>query len=82
MACKAADEMVDMWYTVRELTDANPVINIHAGLQADYANAIDDGLKQTSFNGTDWAQTRESIGGLAEIIVEETNTKIKEEFSN
>ena len=76
------DEMVDMWYTVRELTDANPVINIHAGLQADYANAIDDGLKQTSFNGTDWAQTRESIGGLAEIIVEETNTKIKEEFSN
>lgn len=76
------DEMIDMWYTVRKLTDENPVINIHAGLQSDYANAIDDGLKQASFSGTDWAQTRESIGGLAEIIVEETNQKIAENFSN
>lgn len=76
------DEMIDMWYTVRGLTDANPVINIHAGLQTDYANAIDDGLKQTSFSGTEWAQTRDSISGLAENAVNETNKKIEEGFSN
>ena len=74
--------MVEMWYKVRELTDENPVINIHSGLQSDVANAVDDGLKQASFSGTDWAQTRESIGGLAEIAIDETNKKIEEGFSN
>lgn len=76
------DEMIEMWYKVRELTDANPVINIHMGLTSDVANAVDDGLKQASFNGTDWAVTRESISGLADISVEETNKKIQDNFSN
>ncbi|MCM1329538.1 MAG: extracellular solute-binding protein [Ruminococcus sp.] len=75
------DEMVDMWYTVRELTDENPVINIHMGLASDVAKAVDDGLKQTSFNGTDWAVTRESISGMAQISIDETNAKIQEGFA-
>lgn len=76
------DEMVEMWYKVRELTDENPVINIHMGLTSDVAAAVDDGLKQASFNGTDWAVTRESISALAQISIDETNKKIEEEFSN
>lgn len=76
------DDMVDMWYKVRQLTDENPVINIHMGLTSDVANAVDDGLKQASFNGTDWAVTRESISGLADISIDETNKKIQENFPN
>lgn len=76
------DDMVEMWYKVRELTDENPVINIHMGLTSDVANAVDDGLKQASFNGTDWAVTRESISGLADISIDETNKKIQENFPN
>lgn len=75
------DEMVEMWYKVRELTDANPVINIHMGLEDTVANQVDDGLKQASFNGTDWSVTRESISALTDLSIEETNKKIKENFS-
>lgn len=75
------DEMVEMWYKVRELTDANPVINIHMGLEETVANQVDDGLKQASFNGTDWSVTRESISALTDLSIEETNKKIKENFS-
>lgn len=76
------DEMVDMWYTVRELTDANPVINIHTGLTKDIADAVDDGIKQASFNGTDWATTRESIGGMTQLAIDELNEQIAAEFPN
>lgn len=75
------DEMVEMWYKVRELTDANPVINIHMGLEDTVAKQVDDGLKQASFNGTDWSVTRESISALTDLSIEETNKKIKENFS-
>lgn len=75
------DEMVDMWYTVRKMTDENPVINIHAGLPTDIANTVDDGLKQASFNGTDWAVTRENMSGMTQTAIDELNAQIQENFS-
>ncbi|MDE6592174.1 MAG: extracellular solute-binding protein, partial [Oscillospiraceae bacterium] len=75
------DEMVEMWYKVRELTDANPVINIHAGLPTDVANIVDDGIKQASFNGTDWAVTRDNMNDLVNTTIDELNAEIKENFS-
>ncbi|MDE7295021.1 MAG: extracellular solute-binding protein [Oscillospiraceae bacterium] len=75
------DEMVEMWYKVRELTDANPVINIHAGLPTDVANIVDDGVKQASFNGTDWSVTRDNMNDLVNTTIDELNTQIAENFS-
>ncbi|MGN0586918.1 MAG: hypothetical protein ACI4JF_06495, partial [Oscillospiraceae bacterium] len=75
------DEMFDMWYTVRELTDANPVVSLHMGLPTDVASAVDDGIKQASFSGTEWGSTRDSISVLTDTAVEELNEQIKANFS-
>ena len=75
------DEMFEMWRTVRELTDENPVVSFHMGLPKDVADIVDDRIKQASFNGTDWATTREEINGLTQVTVDELNEKIKANFS-
>lgn len=75
------DEMFEMWRTVRELTDENPVVSFHSGLPKDVADIVDDRIKQASFNGTDWATTREEINGLTQVTVDELNEKIKANFS-
>ena len=62
---------------VRELTDANPVVSLHMGIPKDYANIVDDGIKQASFNGKDWAVTREEISGAVQSSIDELNEKIK-----
>ncbi len=74
------DEMFEMWYKVRELTDSNPVVSLHMGLPTDIAAAVDDGIKQASFNGTDWAVTRESLSIMTDTAVEELNQKIEAGF--
>ena len=73
--------MFEMWRTVRELTDENPVVSFHMGLPKDVADIVDDRIKQASFNGTDWATTREEINGLTQVTVDELNEKIKANFS-
>lgn len=75
------DEMFEMWYKVRELTDANPVVSLHMGLPSEVAAIVDDSIKQASFNGTDWAVTRETISGLTQTTVDELNHQIEENFS-
>ncbi len=75
------DEMFEMWYKVRELTDANPVVSLHMGLPSEVAAVVDDSIKQASFNGTDWAVTRETISGLTQTTVDELNHQIEENFS-
>ena len=75
------DEMFDMWYKVRELTDANPVVSLHMGLPTEVAAIVDDSIKQASFNGTDWNTTRETISGLTQTTVDELNHQIEEKFS-
>lgn len=74
------DEMFEMWYKVREMTDENPVVSLHMGLPTDVAAIVDDGIKQASFNGTDWAVTRESMSELTQQTVDELNAKIEEKF--
>ena len=75
------DEMFEMWYKVRELTDANPVVSIHTGIPTEVSAIVDDSIKQASFNGTDWATTRASISELTQLTVDELNEKIKSNFS-
>ncbi len=75
------DEMFEMWYKVRELTDANPVVSLHMGLPSEVAAIVDDSIKQASFSGKDWNVTREEISGLTQTTVDELNSVIEEKFS-
>ena len=75
------DEMIDMMHTVDELTEANPVISLHMGLSTDYANALDDAIKQASFSGKEWSVSREEINGAIQTNVDEINKKIQEDFT-
>ncbi len=75
------DEMFEMWYKVRELTDANPVVSLHMGLPSEVAAIVDDSIKQASFNGKDWNVTREEISALTQTTVDDLNHVIQEKFS-
>ena len=45
-------------------------------ITASLAACNDEGIKQASFNGTDWGSTRESLNGMTNTAVEEINNKI------
>ena len=75
------DEMFEMWYKVRELTDANPVVSLHMGLPSEVASIVDDSIKQASFSGKDWNVTREEISALTQTTVDDLNHVIQEKFS-
>ncbi len=75
------DEMFEMWYKVRELTDANPVVSLHMGLPSEVAAIVDDSIKQASFSGKDWNVTREEISALTQTTVDDLNHVIQEKFS-
>ena len=75
------DEMFEMWYKVRELTDANPVVSLHMGLPSEVASIVDDQIKQASFSGKDWNVTREEISALVQTTVDDLNHVIEEKFS-
>lgn len=74
------DTMVEMWYKVRELTDANPMISFHTGLGKKVSDGLDDGLKQTSFNGKEWSVTREEQSSKVQNEVDRINNVIKEKY--
>lgn len=74
------DNMVDMWYTVRELTDANPMVSLHTGLDSIVSPQLDDALKQASFNGKEWSVTTGEIGIGVQNEVDRINKVIEEKY--
>ncbi len=79
------DEMLEMNKTVDDLTAEHPMISFVGGLSGDIngagvAHDIDDALKQASFNGTDWASTREAVNLLAQTDIDELNARIDNEL--
>lgn len=70
------DEMVDMWYKVKELTNAHPIINIYNGLDSNIAASFDDALKQTSYSGKEWSETTRELGTGVQKAVDEVNSTI------
>ena len=70
------DLLFEMKDKAVEIMNANPMISFHNGLPTDVSKQVDDGVKQASFNGTDWGSTRESLNGMTNTAVEEINNKI------
>ena len=73
------DEMLDMQKTIADMTNENPVYDIHAGCPTDLYNLIDSGETgiRAPFYGLDWATVRDSLVSAAEIYIEEFNAQVE-----
>lgn len=74
------DDMVDMWYKTKELTNEHPIIDFYAGVSPDVYNIVHNPIKDTSYNGKEWSTTRDEISGAVDDLLNEMNEKIAAEF--
>ncbi|MBQ5316392.1 MAG: extracellular solute-binding protein [Oscillospiraceae bacterium] len=74
------DEMIDMWHKTKELTNENPVIDFYAGCSSDIYDLVHNPIKDASYNGKDWATTRDEITPAVETEIEALNQQIKDNF--
>ncbi len=68
-------EMIDMRYEVRRLTQANPVRDIYGGLPTDASQILSEVINMP-LNGTDWFTARDSATDAVDVLLEEVNAKI------
>lgn len=74
------DEMLDMWVKTKELTNAHPVVDFYAGTSDDIYNIVHNPIKDTSYNGKEWATTRSEISEAVQIRLDELNATISANF--
>ena len=72
--------MIDMWYKTKELTNENPVVDFYAGVSSDLYDIVHNPIKDASYNGKDWATTRDEISAPAQNLIDEMNKQIAENF--
>ncbi len=72
------EEMLEMWETTKELTNANPVIDMYAGVSQDMYDVVHNPIKDTSYNGKEWATTRSEISGVVQMLLDDMNAQIAE----
>ena len=65
--------------TIAEMTNANPVYDIHAGCPSDLYDIIDSGEFgiRAAFYGHEWATVRDALVPAVEIYVDEFNAQIE-----
>lgn len=71
------DEMVEMYNYVNELTNAHPVVDFYAAVNADVYELLHNPIKDASYNGTDWYQTRDERNDVVQSYIDELNEKLK-----
>lgn len=74
------DEMIEMWHKTKELTNENPIIDFYAGCSNDIYDMVHNPIKDTSYNGKEWATTRDEISDAVQTAVDALNEKISTEF--
>lgn len=74
------DEMIEMWHNTKELTNENPIIDFYAGCSNDIYDMVHNPIKDTSYNGKEWATTRDEISDAVQTAVDALNEKISTEF--
>ena len=74
------DEMIDMWHKTKELTNENPVIDFYAGTSSDIYDLVHNPIKDASYNGKDWATTRDEISGAVQNEIDALNKEIEANF--
>lgn len=71
------DEMIEMDRYITELTNAHPVIDFYAAVNSDVTDLLSNSIKDSSYNGTDWYSTRESINDAVQSNVDAMNETLK-----
>ncbi len=71
------DEMIEMYNYTNDLTNAHPVVDFYAAVNADVYELLHNPIKDASYNGTDWYQTRDERNGAVQAYIDELNEKLK-----
>ncbi len=71
-------EQYDMLETVRELTNANPVIEMYNAVNDAVAGYINNPMKECYNSGASWTQTREQIRSAVQAELDDANAKLAE----
>lgn len=71
------DEMIEMYNYVNDLTNAHPVVDFYAAVNADVYELLHNPIKDASYNGTDWYQTRDKRNDVVQSYIDELNEKLK-----
>lgn len=71
------DEMIEMYNYVNDLTNAHPVVDFYAAVNADVYELLHNPIKDASYNGTDWYQTRDERNAAVQNYIDEINEKLK-----
>lgn len=75
-----SDDMIAMLKKTRELTNENPVIDFYAGTSSNVFDMVHNPIKDASYNGKDWATTRDEISAAVQSEIDGLNEQIKENF--
>lgn len=71
------DEMIEMYNYVNDLTNEHPVVDFYAAVNADVYELLHNPIKDASYNGTDWYQTRDERNAAVQNYIDEMNEKLK-----
>lgn len=71
------DEMIEMYNYVNDLTNEHPVVDFYAAVNADVYELLHNPIKDASYNGTDWYQTRDERNDAVQAYIDELNEKLK-----
>lgn len=72
------DEMIEMQQKIIDLTQENPVYDLHAGCPTDMYNLIDGseyGIR-AAFYGGDWPSVREALADAVQVYVDQFNDEV------
>lgn len=75
------DDMIDMWYKTKELTNAHPVIDFYAGVSQNVYDMVHNPIKDASYNCKEWNITRDEISEAVQAEIDELNVQIEENFN-
>ncbi len=71
------DEMVEMYSYVNDLTNAHPVVDFYAAVNDDVYELLHNPIKDASYSGVDWYQTRDERNDVVQVYIDELNEKLK-----
>ena len=70
---KWTDEMFEMYDTVKEMTDANPVFDFYGAVSSKLYSYVHNPMKEAFNQGISWTQTKEEIKGGVQKEIDKAN---------
>lgn len=66
------DEMISMQYSMQELAEKNPSLDLSTGVSADCGELLDSNLRLTA-RGVPWSETYDAINSVVDTYLDEVN---------